>query len=291
MQSKNPLFQPPIEADSLFLKVTQGCSYNRCFFCGTYREVVFKQRTYEELEREVEKVCTRHQEDVRRIFLGDGDALVAETRYLRKVLRLFKEAFPNLLNVGIYATPQALLNKTNKELAALRKDGLESVYMGIESGSDKVLGYVNKGVSAEEIRIAACKATDQAFKLSALVVLGAGGRRGWREHASMTGRLLSEINPAAIIMLTLVLVPNTPLFDAVRRGEFTTPTPVESVLELKRFIESLNLDGTIFRSNHSSNYLKVGGTLPADKENMLHQLERVLNNPTEEFFNPEYFRG
>ena len=122
-------------------------------------------------------------------------------------------------------------------------------------------------------------------------LLGAGGRHLWREHATTTGRLLSEINPRTIIMLTLVPIPNTPLFDEARRGSFTPPTPVESVLELKELITAIHVTDTVFKSSHASNYLKVSGTLPEDKEKMLHQLERVLNNPTEDFFNPEYFRG
>jgi radical SAM superfamily enzyme YgiQ (UPF0313 family) len=291
MGSNRPVFHPPLEADALFLRSTTGCSYNQCAFCGTYRDTPFRIRKYDELKAEVDKVCQRYQDEVRRIFLGDGDALVTDAKLLRKELRLFRDSFPNLQNVSIYATAQSILDHTDQDLAGLKKAGLDSIYIGIESGLDKVLKRLNKGITAEGILKAAGKANRAGFKLATLVILGAGGRREWRGHAVSTAELLNHVNPHTIIMLTLVLIPNTPLFDATRRGQFTPPTPVESVLELKELIFGLEVDDTQFKSNHSSNYLKVSGVLSRDKESMLHQLERALNNPTEEFFNPEFFRG
>lgn len=291
MQSKTPGFFPPVEADSLYLKVTAGCSYNRCSFCGTYRETPFEVRRFEEIEAEVGKVVKRYRDEVCRIFLGEGDALVAETKLLKKLLGLFTKSFPKLQHVGIYATPKNLLDKPKKELESLAAAGLRKIYMGLESGSDKILERLNKGVTAEEFLKASKKASDAGIQLSTLVILGAGGRQAWREHATATGQLLSQIDPHTIIMLTLVLVPDTPLFEDARRGQFTPPTPVESVLELKEFITNINVTNALFKSSHASNFLKVTGNLPRDKEKMLHQLERVLNNPTEEFFDPGYFRG
>ncbi len=291
MPSNRPVVFPPLEADSLFLRLTIGCSYNLCSFCCTYRDAIFRERKFSEIEAEVKKVRKRFENEIRRVIIGEGDALVAEPKLIRNTLGLFRESFPKLLQVGIYATPRSLLDKTPKTLAGLRAAGLETVYMGLESGSDAVLERLNKGVTAGEILTASRKAIDAGLKLSVHVILGAGGHRAWREHVEKTGKLLSEIDPQTIIMLTLKLIPNTPLFDEARRGDFAAPTPVESILELKGLITAINVTGTVFKSSHASNYLKVSGTLPEDKEKMLHQLERVINNPTEEFFNPEYFRG
>lgn len=291
MQNHGPVFTPPLEANSLYLKVTKGCSYNKCSFCGTYSDIPFQKRPLGEITAEVDKVTKKYKDDVNRIFLGDGDALVADMEVLEEALALFYGRFPNLQNVGIYATPAALLEKTPDELGLLREKGLHNVYMGLESGSDKILADLNKGVTADQISEAGCKAVDAGFKLSTLAILGAGGRHHWREHATETAKLISEIDPQTIIMLTLVLIQNTALFDAARRGTFTPPTPVESVLELKEFINGLEVTGCSFRSKHASNFLKVSGELPEEKEKMLHQLERILNNPTEEFFDPAYFRG
>ena len=291
MQRKGPVFQPPLEADALFLDVTTGCSYNACSFCGTYKDSVFKVREFTQVDAEIGKAESRYRDEVRRIFLGQGDALVADAPFLRKILKRLSEAFPKIQHTSIYATPRAVLEKTDRELASLRKLGLTTLYMGIESGSNQILTLLNKGITADEIREACVKARAADFKLVTLVVLGAGGRLHWREHATATAELLSFCDPHSLIMLTLMLVPHTPLFEAARRGEFTPPTPVECVLELKGLIEGLDVTGADFRSKHKSNYLKVSGRLPDDKEAMLHQLERVLNNPTEEFFKPEYFRG
>ncbi len=291
MQTRNNVFHLPIEADSLYLRVTRGCSYNRCTFCGTYKDVPFRARKYEQIEAEVEKVCLKYRDDVIRVFLGDGDAMVAETSLLRKSLHLFHASFPNLKQTGIYATPASILGKTENELKGLKKAGLQNVYMGVESGSDRILEALNKGATSSEFLKASRKTMNAGLALSALAMLGAGGRRAWREHSKSLAGLLSEMNPGRIIMLTLVLVPDTSIYAAVRKGEYTTPTPVESVLELKELISGLEVTDTVFKSSHSSNYLKVSGNLPGDKQEMLHKLERVLNNPTEDFFSPEYFRG
>lgn len=291
MNQKRPVFFPPIEADTLFLRLTEGCSYNRCTFCATYRDRAFRVRPLSEIRAELDKARTRYRDAVCRVFLGDGDPLAAEPRRIREVLHLLEETFPGLNHVSMYATPHNLLGKTPKTLAGLRAAGLSTVYMGVESGSDEVLRSLEKGVTAAELLQAARRAADAGLQLSTLVVLGAGGRRGWRAHAEATGRMLSEMDPRAILLLTLKVIPGTPLYEAVKRGAFTPPTPVESVLELRALLGALHVTDASFRSSHTANYLNLSGRLPADREHLLHQLDRVLNNPTEEFFDPEYFRG
>jgi len=291
MKRVKAAFAPPLEADSLYLKITSGCSYNQCSFCGTYRDTPFQVRTFEEIAAEVEKVCRRYQDEVFRVFLGEGDALVTDTALLLRLLRLFHEKLPRLQQVGIYANPQALLGKTPQALAELNQAGLQGICMGVESGSDKILQRLNKGVTVEQVLQAGRRAVEAGFKLTTLAILGAGGRQDWRENAASTGRILSQIDPQTILMLTLVLMPDTPLFESARIGQYTPPTPVESVLELKELIASIDVTKAVFKSSHSSNFLRVSGVLPQDKDRMLHQLERVLNNPTEEFFDPGYFKG
>jgi len=291
MQNSRSGFFTPVEANSLFLRVTQGCSYNKCTCCATYKETPFKERSYEEIAGEIRKINKRDKESVHRIFLGDGDALVAEPEVLQKVLAFAESTFPNLKNVSIYATPQALLDKSEKSLVTLRTAGLKNIYMGIDSGSDEILTNLKKGVESEEILKASRKAMDAGLTLAAMVMLGAGGRYTWREHARTTGKLISEIDPQTVILVTLTLIQGTPLFEQAQRGEFTPPTPIESMLELKELIASIHVTNTTFKSSHDSNFLKVGGVLPGDKDNMLHQIERALNNPTDELFNPEYFKG
>ena len=291
MPVKRPVFFPPLEADTLFLRLTEGCSYNRCTFCATYRDKAFRVRPLSEIKAELKKGRERYRDAVHRVFLGDGDPLAAEPRRIREVLHALKDAFPGLDHVGMYATARNLLEKTPRTLAGLHSAGLTALYMGVESGSDEVLRSLDKGVTAEEILQAARKAADAGLQLSVLVVLGAGGRRKWREHAEATGRLLSGMDPRAVLLLTLKVIPGTPLYDAVKRGAFTPPTPVESVLELRALLSALHLTDAVFRSSHTSNYLKLSGRLPAERERLLHQLDRVLNNPTEDFFDPEYFRG
>ena len=123
IQYEGTLYRPPSEADSLILQATIGCSYNRCTFCAMYREKRFRVRPLDELAREI-AWAREVMGDVRKVFLADGDALVAKARFLSDVLALLREAFPNLRRVSAYASPQSIEIRTDAELRQLREEGL-----------------------------------------------------------------------------------------------------------------------------------------------------------------------
>ena len=158
------LYRPPSEAESLILQATIGCSYNRCTFCAMYREKRFRVRKLEELDAEI-TWAARNVPDVRKVFLADGDALIAKPSYLHAVLERLRAAFPDLARVSCYASPQALQVRTVDEMRALREAGLVLYYLGIESGHDDVLARLEKGVDAAEmIRVARKAGTAAAIK-------------------------------------------------------------------------------------------------------------------------------
>ena len=284
------VFRPPSEADSLILQATLGCSYNRCTFCGMYREKPFRVRSIEDLRVEI-AWASENLGGVRKVFLADGDALVAKASFLAGLLREIRAALPGLKRVSCYASPQALEIRTVEEMSELRDLGLTQYYLGIETGHDEVLTRLRKGVDAATMIRVANKAQEAGIKLSTMILLGAGGRDLSREHAVESARVVSAINPRFVSTLVMTPVENTPLWETAERGEFDDLTPVELAAELREFIAGLELSGSIFRSNHASNYLTLAGTFPKDKASMVAALDAALSHPDRAPFRPRWARG
>ncbi len=285
------LYRPPSEARSLILQATIGCSYNECGFCGMYRNKKFRVRPLAELKQEIEWARREYGADVQKVFLADGDALIAKTSFLAGVLDALTEAFPNLRRVSCYASPQSLQVRSVEDMALLREKGLTQYYLGIESGHDQVLLDLTKGVDAEEMIRVALKAHEADVKLSTMVLLGAGGRALSRDHARESARVVSAISPRFVSTLVMTPVEDTPLFEQAERGLVDTLTPLELAAELREFLAGLDVTGSIFRSNHASNYLTLAGNLPRDKAALVGQLDQVLADPENAPFMPEWVRG
>jgi hypothetical protein len=124
-----------------------------------------------------------------------------------------------------------------------------------------------------------------------MILLGAGGHALSQQHAIDFARIVSAINPRFVSTLVMTPTVNTPLYDADMRGEVDHLTPIELAAELRQFIENLDVDGCIFRSNHASNYLTLAGTLPKDQNDLLEVLDHVLADPQNAEFRPEWMRG
>jgi len=281
------VIRPPSEANSLILQVTYGCSHNKCTFCGTYLDKPFRVRPIEEVFEDIDSV--RWREEVTRVFLCDGNALVLPQDHLISILDRLNETYPNLQRVGIYANAKDILRKTSDELCELRKRKLGIIYIGLESGSDEVLRRVKKGATAKEQIEAVCKARDADIKMSVIALLGLGGRELSEVHAIETAKALNQMQPRFASFLTLILVPGTELADQYERGEFELLKPIEFLKELKMVVQNLELEKTIFRTNHASNFLALEGVLSKDKEKILYELERGISGEVP--LRPDFFRA
>ncbi|MGI6585127.1 MAG: radical SAM protein [Lutisporaceae bacterium] len=282
-----PLYRPPSEAYSLIIQVTIGCSHNKCTFCGMYKSKKFRIRSKSDIFRDMEEMAARYNK-VRRIFLADGDALVLKTQDLKDILQKIRELFPYCERVGIYATPGDILRKSPEELKSLKEHGLGIVYLGIESGSDKILKDIDKGADSKDMIKAGRRITDSGIKLSVTLISGLGGKDDWQEHAKESARVINAINPDYLGLLTLLIEPGTRMYDMVKEGTFKLLSTEEVALETQMLIRNLELENCIFRSNHASNYFSLAGTLSHDKGKLLEQLDNVLNNI--EDYSGEYFR-
>ena len=290
MRYHGNVIRPPSEARSYILQITFGCSHNLCTFCGTYLNKPFRVRPVAEVMEDIE-LARELIPETRRIFLADGDALVLSNEKLVPILDKLAESFVHLERVGIYANARDLLSKSEQELAMLRSKGLGIVYMGLESGSDAVLQEVKKGATASEMVEAVRNAKECGIAVSVIGILGLAGASGSEEHARQTGRVMSEMDPQYLALLTLMLVPGTELYRQWQGGTFEVLDPQAMLLELRQVIQHLDgLTKCVFRTNHASNYLPLSGTLPRDKERLLATIDAALaQGPSA--LRPEGWRG
>ncbi len=289
MRYEGTVYRPPSEAGSLIIQLTIGCARNTCTFCAMYKDKNFRVRKLSEVVEDLEMARDYYKRvKVRRIFLADGDALIVKTEDLLYILEKCKEFFPEVERISVYGAPKDILNKTPQELSRLKEGGLDMVYMGLESGDDEVLTEVRKGVTSAEMIEAGQKVRTAGMILSMTLISGLGGRKRMKEHALNSARVISAIKPEYVGFLTLMVEPGTPMYDQLRNGEIELMNPQEVLDETKLFIENVDAEGTMFRSNHASNYTPLGGVLNRDKEKILMQIEEAKKHSS---FRPDSFRG
>ena len=290
MRYYGTVIRPPSEAQSYILQITYGCSHNKCTFCPTYLDKPFKVRPIDQVLEDIDRAGHVYG-NTRRVFLADGNALVLGTKQLLLIIEKLHKAFPNLQRIGIYANADDMLKKTETDLQCLYAHDLTIIYTGLESGSDAVLDRVHKGTDSTRIIQAVQKVQQIGIKVSLIALLGIGGLDQWQEHAIATGKAVSAMNPRYFSLLTLMVVPGTPLHNEMARGSFILPGPLDMLKEMRVILEHADVtQGCIFRSNHASNYLPLAGTLPKDKTTLLRTIDNALKQGST-CLRPEWARG
>ena len=277
MRYEGTVYRPPSEAMSFILQATIGCSHNDCTFCSMYKDKQFRIRKMDEIIEDIYEARLLYPR-IKKIFIADGDALIIKTEDLLQILKELNKVFPEADSIGIYASPKSVHKKTIEELIELKNAGIKIAYLGLESGSDKILELVNKGDDSEGIVEAGLKLKQAGILLSVTVISGLGGKELWREHALETAKAINKMLPNYLGLLTLMLEPGTALYDSYSKGEFKSLNPVEIAEETLVLLENLDSEATVFRSNHASNYVSLKGTLNEDKEEMILELKEALED-------------
>ena len=292
MQYIEPVFRPPSEAKSLILQVSNGCSYNKCTFCEMYvsPQKKFKPKAIAEIEKEVKAVAAQIP-GMTRFFLADGDAMTLSFRRLKEILECINKHFPNRERVTAYCLPRNIKKKTVEELVELKELGLTMVYVGCESGDDKVLECVQKGETFETSKAALVKLKSAGIKSSVMILNGLGGRKFSEQHAINTARLMNETQPEFVSTLVVSFPMGEERFRAGFNGDYEPLQQSDLFSEIRTFIANLELTNTIFRSDHASNYLVLKGNLGADKQSMLEMIDLALNKPGSIPLRQEWERG
>lgn len=288
MHYEGNLIRPPSEADSIILQVTVGCTHNKCTFCGTYRGELFRVKEQPIIEADLDfaaRYCRRQN----RVFLADGDVLSLPQKQLVALFTRIREKLPWIKRIALYANAKNGLRKSLADLAELKALGLNRVYLGLESGHDPTLAAIHKGVTAaEQVRFGRLVREAGLF-LSVTVLLGIAGRENSQAHARDTGRAISAMQPSQVGVLTLMLLPDTPLYEQTVRGEFTLPDRQELLNELYHLVANIEVEKLQLQTNHASNYLPISCRLPQDKEPVLESIRQALRG--EIYLKPEHLRA
>ena len=301
MRYTGKLYRPPSEANSYILQATIGCSWNRCTYCVMYDDKpVFRVRPIEESLEDIAMAGMQYGAQVEKMFVADGDALILDMEHWEPILEAAHQGMPALRQVSCYATATNVLEKTDAELERLREMGLRLLYIGPESGDEKTMRRVAKGARPEGARrdenylfdthvAAAQKARAAGMKISTIFLLGAGGLERSEAHAHGSARLITDMDPHFLSALTLTVVPDSPLARAESSGRFTLPDVPQLLGELRIMVDESRPSNALFRTNHASNYLPLGGRLPEDRQRIVDTLDLALSGAIP--LRPEWSRG
>jgi len=270
------IYRPPSEAHSYILQATVGCSWNHCVYCDMYRDKEFRVRALGETLADVRDAGRIAGQAVEKVFVADGDALVMDEDHWLPILAACRDAFPRLRQVSCYAMATNVLAKSPATLERLKAAGLDLLYIGPESGDDAVLRRLAKGSTAADHVAAAERARAAGMDLSVIFLLGAGGTARSEEHARGSARLATAMDPRYLAALTLTIVPGTPLAKLADRDRFELPSTAGLLRELRWFLADVAPSDAVFRTNHASNYLPLGGRLPEDRDGLIAILDRAL---------------
>jgi radical SAM superfamily enzyme YgiQ (UPF0313 family) len=288
MQYEGKIYRPPSEADAFILQATVGCSWNHCTYCDMYREKSFRVRDLSETLADLERAARLHAGDIDKVFVADGDALVMPTEHWLRLLEAARTLLPRLRRVSCYAMARNVAGKTDGELRALCEAGLSLLYIGPESGDDATLKRIAKGDDAAAHVEAARRAHAAGMEMSVIALLGVAMERT-EEHARATAELVTKMDPEYLAALTVTVVPGTPLATLAKRGRFEVPAVDGLLRELRTMVDLARPTNALFRTNHASNYLPLGGRLPRDRARIVAAIDAALAGKIP--LRPEYARG
>ena len=268
------VYRPPYEANSLLLQVTLGCSHNKCTFCYMYPDVQFKVCPMEEVEADIEE-ATHYCPNVKRVFLEHGDAFVLSAEKLLKIADAIHRKLPRVETIAMYASIQNIKSKTDEELRQLRTAGIHGLDIGIESGLDAALTYMNKGHTAAEAREQLLRLTEAGMDYSFNAILGCGGAELWKENADATADLINAVQPHLLFIGSLHAQPGCRLYQDMRNGTFKECTIGQLLDEQERLIRRLDLKDTYYFGSHPSNLVPMQARLPDQKQDMIEAVQET----------------
>ena len=322
--------RPPSEAYSLLIRVTRNCPWNRCQFCPIYKGSKFELRSVEEIIKDIEaaKAISEGIKEIawktghgnklievaamlsnqlqygqcvhnvalwlgtggKSAFLQDSNTLIMRTPELIQVITFLRKTFPSLNRVTTYARSHTAARKSLAELKELKDAGLDRIHIGLETGYDPLLAYMEKGCTAKNHIEGGKKLKEAGISLCEYVMPGLGGKKMSQEHARETAKVLNEIDPDYIRLRSLHVTPTMPLWTRLQDGDFELQTEDEVAKEIGVFIENLQVTSHL-KSDHTLNLLmEVEGKMPEDKEKCLNIINKYLSLPDEERLNFKFGR-
>jgi hypothetical protein len=288
-QPESLIIRPPSEWRSMLVRLTRGCHWNRCRFCGIYPalgEPVFSARPISEVKEDMDMLRARIS-NAPTVFFGDSDPLQIGLEEFIEVTRYLREVFPEVTRLTCYARASTLWKIKEPGIRRLAAAGLNRAHIGLESGDPSILKYHRKGQTPQIVTATGKWLRNAGIEVSFYVLLGMGGRDRWRPHVDHTVRVVNDVNPEFVRIRRIWLYggetsedsPECPLWEDIRSGAFIPQTAEGTVLELRRLIEKLGKVDTFVTCDHANNYVSAHGRMPHDRLAMLEQIDRFLRLP------------
>lgn len=287
MHYTGTIWRPPYEASSLLLEVTAGCTHHKCKFCTLYHDLPFQFRMspmadIEEDLQEVQKEIRRwSRQNILRVFLTGANPFVLSYDKLTEIAKLIHQYLPSVKSIGSFARITDITNKTDKELAELHAMGYDGLTIGIETGDDEALQFMNKGYNSADI-IEQCQRLDAAgIRYNFFYLVSISGADRGESGAKLTANVCNQLNPMLIGANMLTIYPDSKLFHEIEQGNWKEETELEKYKEVRTLVEHLCIR-TTFAALGASNAFQLHGRLPEDKGKLLVMLDKIIGNVSEE---------
>ena len=299
MHYTGTIWRPPYEASSLLLEVTAGCTHHKCKFCTLYNDLPFKFRMspLEDVESDLQEaqlwstdpismLTARLQglprpERIQRAFLTGANPFVLKSERLMAIADLIRQYVPSIKTIGCFARITDVTLKSDEELASLHQAGYDGLTIGIETGDDEALRFMNKGYAAADI-VKQCQRLDQAgihYSFFYLVSISGAGRG--EIGAKATADVCNQLHPTLIGVNMLTIYPDSELYQEIQRGNWKEESEIEKYKEIRTLLESLEIP-TQFAALGASNAFQFQGTLPEDKEALAAALDKIIETVKED---------
>ena len=273
MHYTGTIYRPPFEARSLLLQVTTGCSHNRCSFCTMYRDEPFRMEPLDQIEEDLVE-ARQYVPNVTRVFLENGDPFALSADRLEQIAVMIHAYLPRVETIAMYASVKNVIGKSDEELRRLRNLGINELNIGVESGLDEALAYMNKGYTAAQAKYELNRLKSAGIDYGANIILGCAGAERRHENAAATAALLNETKPYLIFTGTIHSDPGCPLYDDMQSGRFVESTFGEYLDEEEELLELLDFTECYLFGLHPSNIVTMHGNLPEDKAAMLELIRK-----------------
>lgn len=287
MHYTGTIWRPPYEASSLLLEVTAGCTHHKCKFCTLYDDLpfTFRMSTLEDIEADLmeakEKFSLWKDYKIQRTFLTGGNPFVLNYKRLMTIAALIKKYFPGNRTIGCFARITDISLKTDLELKGLRQAGYDGLTIGIETGDNEALKFMNKGYVSSDI-LKQCKRLEQAgISYSFFYLTGISGKGRGEEGAKATAEVCNKLHPKLIGANMLTIYPQSELYQEIKKGNWQEEGEIEKYKELRILVEKLSIS-TVFAALGASNAVQIQGKLPEDRERLLAVLDEIIESVNEE---------
>lgn len=287
MHYTGTIWRPPYEAVSLLLEVTAGCTHHKCKFCTLYDDLPFDFRMspmndieadLKEAQKQYKLWCSYR---LTRAFLTGANPFVLKYERLMDIAALIHKYFPGIKTIGCFSRITDVTLKSDEELQELKNTGYDGLTIGIETGDNEALKFMNKGYEAEDI-LKQCRRLDQAgisYKFFYLTSISGAGKG--EAGAKATAEICNQLHPKLVGANMLTIYPNSELYQEIKKGNWIEESEIEKYKELKTLVENLNIT-TEFAALGASNAIQLQGYLPRDKERLIAVLDEIISNVAEE---------